>query len=274
MSVFRFEKIGPLGRLLFAVSIAALGAEHLIWAGFGDPHSPLVRDFAYTPIIPFVPLLPILVYLTGLALLLAGVCIAINRRPRLASVFLGVFFLVCVLVLALPRVVAAPLDIGVGTGFFETLALGAAALTLAELLPAEPGDRFLPSAALERLTQLGPVLFGVSSIVFGVDHFLILNGIARLVPGWIPGPLFWAYFTGAGFIAAGVCIVVRRLDDWAGFWLGMMFLLWFLLLHGPRVVSYPRSHSPAEWSSAFIALGMCGGCWICAWHAVRPKPGS
>jgi uncharacterized membrane protein len=114
------------------------------------------------------------------------------------------------------------------------------------------------------LAQLGRTLFAVSSLVFGIDHFLILKGIAGLVPAWIPGALFWAYFTGAGFVVAGVCILVKRLDDLASFWLGVMFLLWFLLLHTPRILSYPRSHNPAEWSSALIALAMCGGSWICA----------
>jgi uncharacterized membrane protein len=272
VQVFGLNKIFWLGRLFFAISIAALGAEHLIWAGWGDPNSALVRDFAFTPIIPFMPLLPgnpILVYLTGLVLLPAGLSILANRQARLASIFLAVFFLLCVLLLEVPRAIAAPLDISLRTAFFETLALSASALILAGLSPSQPGNFLADNAAVNRLIQLGPILFAVSSIVFGVDHFLILNGIARLVPAWIPGALFWAYLTGAGFVAAGVCIAIRWLDYWAGFWLGTMFLLWFLLLHAPRVVSYPRSHSPAEWSSAFIALGMYGGSWICAWHSAR-----
>jgi hypothetical protein len=50
-----------------------------------------------------------------------------------------------------------------------------------------------------------------------------------------------------------------------------MFLLWFLLLHLPRVVSYPRSHDPDEWSSAFIALAVCGVSWILA-ASLSEKP--
>jgi len=54
-----------------------------------------------------------------------------------------------------------------------------------------------------------------------------------------------------------------------------MFLLWFLVLHAPRVASYPKVLDPHEWSSAFIALGICGGSWILAWslsaNAIRKK---
>jgi hypothetical protein len=32
-------------------------------------------------------------------------------------------------------------------------------------------------------------------------------------------------------------------------------------------------NAPNECSSAFIALGMCGGSWICAWHAQHGRGG-
>ena len=66
------------------------------------------------------------------------------------------------------------------------------------------------------------------------------------------------------FIAAGLSIATGWLDKWAAAMMGIMFLLWFVVLHAPRVISYPRSHDPDEWSSAFIALGISGGCWILA----------
>jgi uncharacterized membrane protein YphA (DoxX/SURF4 family) len=263
------------GRLLYPVSIAALGAEHLIWACFGDPNSPLIRGFAYTPIIPFIPLLPgnpIPLYLTGLALLTAGGCIVAGKRPRLASIFVGSFFLVCVLFLEVPRGLAAPLDVGQRTAFFESLSLSAAAFALAGMLPGDTASAFENDVAVTGLIKHSPVLFGVSLAVFGIDHFLVLDVIARLVPKWIPGALFWAYFTGAAFVASGISIAVRKLDVWGAFWIGTMFLLWFLLLHGPRVVNYPRSHSPAEWSSAFIALAMCGGSWLFALRSSARQP--
>jgi hypothetical protein len=76
--------------------------------------------------------------------------------------------------------------------------------------------------------------------------------------------LFCAYFTGAAFVAAGLSMAAKQMDRLAATLLGTMFLLWFLLVHTPRVMSAPRSHDPNEWSSAFIALGMCGASWIIA----------
>jgi uncharacterized membrane protein len=111
-------------------------------------------------------------------------------------------------------------------------------------------------------------------VVFGIDHFLFLAFVASLVPAWLPGGLFWAYLTGTGFIAAGISILTKKIDRWGSFLLGTMFLLWFLLLHAPRVVMAFRSHdpnAPDEWSSAFIALAMCGGSWICAWYSLQRR---
>ena len=114
------------------------------------------------------------------------------------------------------------------------------------------------------LVSIGRSFFAISAVIFGVDHFFILGFIASLIPNWIPLHMFWAWFTGAAFIAAGLSIAMGWKARWGASWLGIMFFLWFVLLHAPRVLSAPRSHDPNEWSSAFIALGICGSSWICA----------
>jgi uncharacterized membrane protein YphA (DoxX/SURF4 family) len=263
------DKIIKLGQLLFAIAVAAIGTEYLLCAHVSqvvfDQNPPAV------PALPFVPPIPLLVYLVGIALCTAGVGMAANIRARSAAIFLGLFFFLCTLVLYAPKAMARPLDLNVRTCVFEALALAAATLTLAGCLQKEGRSSTIRSLMGGRLIDQGiasgPYLFATSSIVFGVSHFLIPQFIASLVPAWIPGGLFWACLTGTGFIAAGISIATGVMARWGAFWLGIMFLLWFLLLHTPRVVIHPRN--PAEWSSAFIALGMCGGSWICAWHSLQ-----
>jgi uncharacterized membrane protein YphA (DoxX/SURF4 family) len=253
------EKVITKGRFLFGIAIAAFGVENLICARLGLA----VRG------VPWFPVNPFLACLTGIALLVAGVSIVANVRARLTATLLGILFLLYVLILELPKLAAKPMSVSVRTVFFETLSMCAFALMLAGILDAGGFSRRWGSL-LNKLLKSGPYLFGASSVVFGIDHFLVLSVIASLVPAWMHGGMFWAYFTGTAFIAAGISIVTKWMDQWAAFLLGTMFLLWFLLLHSPRVVAAFRSHNPNapnEWSSAFIALGMCGGSWICAWHA-------
>ena len=226
------------------------------------------KGLEFVPIMPFVTLFPrspALVYVTGTALLAAAsMLMAARQRRRLVAICTGLLFLGCALLFEAPRVIAAPLDIVARNNFFQVLVFAAAGFMLAGTL-LENGN-----PVVTRLIELGPLLFGLSSIVFGVDHFLIPGFIARLVPVWIPKPLFWAWFTGVAFVAAGLAIVVRFLDRIAAFCLGVMFLLFATLIHGPAVTRSPGAHDPDEWSNILIVVGMAGASWLCALTAQRP----
>jgi hypothetical protein len=245
-------KIITKGQIVFGVVVVALGVVNLFCARFGLTIAG----------VPWVPVSPFFGYASGVAFIAAGISIAANLHSRVVATLLGYFFLGCVLFRALPQVFAHPEDWTVYGVLCEALALGALAWTLAQTLP---GTSSRWEAVLGRVTVSGPYLFALCLVVFGGIHFLVVRVIASLIPAWIPGSLFWAYLTGTALIASGISIAIRRLDQWAGFFLGIMFLLWFVLLHSPRVAA--DLHNPDEWSSAFIALGMCGGSWIVANHA-------
>lgn len=255
------EKFVTSGRILFAICIVALGAENLVCARVKE---------AALPVLPWLPPQPILAYITGILLIVAGLAIAAGIRVRLAAIVLAIFLLACEALLQVPRAIAAPLDLSIRTAVFEVLSLCSAALTLAVHFP-DARNLQQRSTTFESFLRSGRYLFAISSVVFGITHFLVAPFIATLIPAWIPARLFWAYFTGAAFIAAGISIAVRWLDGLAATLLGTMFLLWFLLLHIPRVLSAERSHNPNEWSSAFIALGMCGASWIFASDLMRHR---
>ena len=243
------------GRLIFALAIIALGVENLMYAHFGQ---------VVVPVLPWVPGKAVLAYLVGIALLVAGLGSLTKSGARLAAALLGGLLALCMVLLQISRVAASPLDLGIRTRCFETLAICSMALVLVGTLP-RAGDKFYQRVVTrDRFTRTGCLLFALASVVFGIDHFLILHFIAGLVPRWIPGGLFWAYFTGIAFIAAGVSIATEWMARWAATLLGIMFALWFLLLHVPRLANRALTHDPNEWSSAFIALAMWGGCWIIA----------
>jgi hypothetical protein len=149
------------------------------------------------------------------------------------------------------------MDLDLRTPVLEVLTMSGSAFMLAGILP---GDSGLSKISDGFLIELGHYFLAVSAIVFSIAHFTIAGFIACLIPTWIPGSgLYWSYFTGTVFLSAGICMVANWKTRWAAAVPGVMFLLWFLLL--PRVSSYPRSQVPAEWSSAFIALGIFGGSW-------------
>jgi uncharacterized membrane protein len=115
---------------------------------------------------------------------------------------------------------------------------------------------------MEKRQTLGRILVAISLVVFGVQHFIYGGFVATLVPAFMPGRLFWAYFVGVAFVAAAIGILTRILARAAATMLGVMFFLFVVLLHIPRIVG--NSSNGNEWTSGFVALAMCGGAWIVA----------
>jgi uncharacterized membrane protein len=117
-------------------------------------------------------------------------------------------------------------------------------------------------ANMEKSQTIGRIFVAISLVVFGVQHFIYGGFVATLVPAWMPRQLFWAYFVGVAFFAAAAGILYKLMARAAATMLGVMFFLFVVLLHIPRIVG--NSANGDEWVSGFVALAMCGGAWILA----------
>jgi len=93
---------------------------------------------------------------------------------------------------------------------------------------------------LERLILFGPLFYAGPLAAFGTEHFTLTEGIASLIPGWIPWHIFWAYFVGACFIAAALSLVTRIQARLAGTLLGLNFFLFVALMDVPGWLENPR----------------------------------
>src|SRR5437016_13078714 len=117
-------------------------------------------------------------------------------------------------------------------------------------------------ANMNKSETLGRIFVAISLVVFGIQHFLYGGFVAGLVPAFMPGRLFWAYFVGVAFFAAAAGILYEKMARPAATMLGVMFFLFVVLLHIPRIVG--NAGNGNEWTSGFVALAMCGGAWILA----------
>jgi len=237
------------GRILFAIAIAFFGLHYLIYAS-GAAWPP--------PGPPWVPGPRWLSWVAGAALLIAGLSLASNLKGRYCALVLGIALLLKVLIVHLPRILVNLHDPGPWTSGGEILSLCGGALVLAGALASE-GSRaqFTPMTTL-----IGQYLFALPLFIFGAQHFLYGAFVATLIPAWIPWHVFWAYFIGATFVASALAIITRQAAGLASSLLGAMFLLWFVILHAPRVAHSP--HSGNEWTSAFVALAMSGSAFAVA----------
>jgi uncharacterized membrane protein YphA (DoxX/SURF4 family) len=119
------------------------------------------------------------------------------------------------------------------------------------------------------LAVIGRYVYAFSMVIFGIQHFMYAQYIAFLIPKWMPGHLFLAYFTGTAFIAAGVAIAAHIFSRLASILLGLMFFLWVVTLHTPRVIASP--HNTDEQVSLFVALAFSGSSILLAAHSSKKR---
>lgn len=124
----------------------------------------------------------------------------------------------------------------------------------------------------ERLIALGPVFIAASLAVFAPEHFRGPAFVADMVPRWMPGHLFWAYFVGAALLAAATSLVLRKCVGLSSTLLGLMFFLFVALLYLPSAIRQP--HGRFIWAYALRDLSFCAGAWALAGlHGRASAPG-
>ena len=98
---------------------------------------------------------------------------------------------------------------------------------------------------LDKVILFGPLFYAAPLAAFGTEHFTLTRAIASLVPKWIPWHLFWAYFVGACFIAAGFSLVTRIQTRLAAGLLALTFFLFVVLMDAPGWARQPGNRFAA-----------------------------
>jgi len=247
------ERITDVGRFLFGISMVGFGIQEFIYTGF----------LVGLELVPeWIPGHSFWAFFTGAIFIGSGVCITVNQKGRLAASLLGVLFFLCVVLLHGPRSNAVVRDIVERTRAFETLALGGGALIVAAALPAEDSRLIAWNDTVRKAVVPARFFVAVSMAVFGLGHLQAARFVAGLVPSWIPWHLFWVYLTAAGFFAAAVSTATMKFMILVENLLGLMFLLWVVFLHAPRVAAH--LHNGDEWNSLLVALALSGAAFVTA----------
>lgn len=227
----------------------ALGAIGLgvVGAMFGD------FALQWQPVPQGIPARQVLAWVSALLLVLGGAAVLAPPVRRWGGLLLGVHFGAWVFLLHGPEVLGDPAEVAVWNGFAELLAISCGGLMI--FLSSDPeGGRN------RRLIQVTRLAFGLCPIVFGLAHMKYAEFTASMVPGWIPGQLFWAYATGFAHLAAGLAILSGVLSRLAATLLATMCGSFVLILCLPRVVANPASH--VEWTMLVISVLIASSAWM------------
>ncbi|WP_183561999.1 hypothetical protein [Mucilaginibacter sp. SP1R1] len=243
-----------LWQVFFAVSLIAIAVQQLVCGGF--------RPVIMPPWSAGLSGNMTLVWVISLLLILAAVAIIFDIKAREVAFYLGVVLLLLLLAFHIPYGIKNNLHFFAGwSDAFKILAFSGGAFIVASSLPATPGVGANP---LEKIIPAGRFFFAITMIAFGAEHFIYAPFVEMLVPGWMPGHIFWTYFAGVALIAAGGAIVLHVQLRLAANLLGIMIFLWLIMLHIPRAIADPHSGNGNEWTSVFEALGFSGTAFLLA----------
>jgi uncharacterized membrane protein len=186
-----------------------------------------------------------------------GAGLLAGRHARLSARFLLGFLVLWTAWCKLPPLLHAPLILASWESLGETMVVAAAAWALA----VDATDVSTGADASRRL-QRPLLLYGCALIAFGAAHFGYPAMTAALVPGWLPWPLEWVYFTGAAYIAAGVVLVAGWLRLTAAFLSSLQMAMFGILVWLPKIAGGARDPGTINEAAISFALAVSG--WVIA----------
>jgi len=258
------RNLSNVGRIFYGIAIAGIGFLTIYYS-----------DFPYMLLPPkhsWITGLVMLVYISGVMLMLAGACIVFEKKVRPISLLLGSVLLLIFCFYFIPYeflVSSNYMHFGDWENSAKELALSSGALVIAGCFSEKSENPLI--RFLGKLIPFGAILFSITIISFGVDHFLFAKEAADYVPSWVSYHLFWIYFTGTALIGSGLAIILKIKSGLVATLLGTMIFTWFIILHIPRVIASPSAYMGSEVTSALLALAYSGIAFIIAGASIGPS---
>jgi uncharacterized membrane protein len=243
-------RIASIGHAIFAVTMIVLGAVGLLHPDF----VPL-----WNPVPVNVPARVLLVYLSALISVASGIGLLFQPMAAIAARLLLTTLFLWLLLLRLPNFLLEP-AFEACWSVFPLMIMLAAAWVLYVWFAADWDRKHLSFISSNNGLHIARVLYGLSLIFFGVAHFIDVKDTVSLIPHWLPSHLFWAYFTGCAFIAAGLATLIgfcaRLAVTLSAFQIAsFLFLVWV-----PIVAT--GSKDPFQWSETFLNAALLAGAWV------------
>lgn len=246
-------RIASVGHAVFAATLIALGVLGLLEGGF---------TVIWQPVFDHVPAATVLAYLCAIVCVVCGIGLLWRRTSSTAARVLFFYVLLWLLIFKLPLIVQAPLVEGSYQYCSQTAVITAAAWVLYAWFASDRDQRVLGFAVGDSGVRMARVLYGLAMLGFGFSHFVYLDLTAPLIPHWLPGPVFWAYFTGAAYLAAGVAILLNVFARLAAALSALMMGTFLLLIWVPMVAA---GHISAfHWGESYATLVLTAAAWVVA----------
>ena len=234
--------------ILFALTFVAVGVIGVVTGDF----APIWAGVPKT-----LPEREAVAYLCAVVALLCGAGLHVRRTAAPAALVLLVYLIVWTALFKVPFILRQPL-VEVS---YQTCGENAVMIAAAWVLYVEFAKRRTFPAGAGGL-RAAHVLYGLALIAFGFSHFAYLNLTAPLVPGWLPAPVFWAYLTGAIYLATGVALVTGFFSRIGALLAAVQITLITLLVWGPGVAA--GRFGPSNWQEPIVSWVLMASAWVLA----------
>jgi hypothetical protein len=122
---------------------------------------------------------------------------------------------------------------------------------------------------LDKVVALSNLCFAAPLAVFGALHLAAAQGLATMVPSYMPWKLFWAYFFGFALLAASLSISTKILVRWSGLLFGIAMFCFVAMMDIPGSLATPKDRF--GWILTLREMLFGGGGWILAGNAMREQ---
>jgi len=220
-------------------------------------------DFAagWAPVPESLPGRHMLVYLTALVCVACGGAMRFGQTATLATRGLFFWFLAWLLLLRVPWMFV---EFGVGTWWSasSTAVMTASVWVLYSSLANDWDQQHFGFIVGDKGVRIARALFGLGLIPIGLAHFIYLDATAPLVPAWMQWPVFWSYFTGGAFIAAGLAMIFGVCARLAAALVTLQIGLLTLLVWVPMAVA--GRLNTFQWGELEVSIVLSACAWVVA----------
>ena len=253
-------RIASVGHAFFAAAMIMLGILGL-----------LKGDFAvmWQPVPDGLPARAVLIYLCALLALATGIGLLFRRTAAIAARVLLVYLLLWLLLLRVPTMlISRTVDFWWAAAKIAAMAAAAWVLYVWFANDADRRGRF-GFAVSEKGLYIARVLYALAMIAFGIAHFVYPEPTAGLVPKWLPWHLFWAYFFGWTFVAAGVAMIIGVFARLAAALSALEIGMFTVIVWVP--IAAAGGASAFQWDETVISIALTAAAWVVA-ESYRGKP--
>ena len=90
---------------------------------------------------------------------------------------------------------------------------------------------------MKNITTLGRILFALPFIIFGINHFLMMDYYVGMLTSFVPLGAYTIIITGILLIAAGLSIITKKYVMQSTIMLAVLLFIFIVTIHIPHLMS-------------------------------------